>query len=118
MMLHFQAQRKRIEIGWQSGHWCAGILWLEQDLVDSWRLWIGERNKPSLDGYRMYGSESTITFGQRVNGFISFVLGLSRELVGYGDYVDEHRLLIHRVMLLPLVVRVMWFGRGESFWRY
>jgi len=52
-----------------------------------------------------------------LKGFLSFSIGVSREFPGYGNYEGEHHILIHRVMVLPLVVRVMWFERGEeSFW--
>ena len=118
-MLHYSNGRdgshRRIVLAWQSGHWCVGILWLEKDLRDSWRTWFVRAN-PDLDRYSFW--KSRVARRIRIRGFISFVLGLSRELVGYGDTENEHQLLIHRIMALPLVVRVMWFGRGEAFWNW
>jgi len=114
-MLHFSAAMKpyrRLEIGWQSGHWCVGILWLEGDLVNSWKLWY------KVQYPRIQNPSENLLRREKLRGFLRFVIGLSRELVGYGGYANDHRLLIHRVMLLPLVIRVMWFGRGEAFWRY
>ena len=50
---------------------------------------------------------------------LGFIVGFSHELVGYGSYEAEHRVLIQRIMFLPFVLRVMRFERGEkSFWRY
>ncbi len=72
----------------------------------------------SCHGFLWCLAQSKPRLRHKLRGLISFVLGLSRELVGYGDHENEHRVLIHRVMALPLVVRVMWFGRGEAFWNW